>query len=81
MERRRRGLYRARICKFCESEASGGENGNGFKRTGVIAADVEVVFVGVAVIQDDGLEVVAAWWGECCVGGGVCVEGEGEGEG
>ena len=35
----------------------------------MIAANVEVIFVGVAVVEDDGFEVVAAWWGECCVGG------------
>ena len=35
----------------------------------MIAANVKVVFVGIAVVQDDGFEVVAAWRGECCVGG------------
>ena len=41
----------------------------GCKRTGVVAADVEVVFIGVAIVEDAGLEVVTTWWGDCCVGG------------
>ena len=35
----------------------------------MIAANVEVVFVSIAVVQDDGFKVVAAWRGDCCVGG------------
>ena len=54
-----------------------GEGGFFLKRTGVIAADVEVVFIGIAVVEDAGFEVVAGWWGGCRVSRG---EGEGEGE-
>ena len=38
----------------------------------MIGADVEAVFFGVALANDAGLEVVAAWWGDCgarCAGG------------
>lgn len=40
-----------------------------FERTGVIAADEEVVFVVMAAVERAGLEVVAAWWGDVRVGG------------
>ena len=34
----------------------------------MIGADVEIIFVGVAIVENAGLEVVAAWWGDGCVG-------------
>ena len=37
----------------------------------MIAADVETVFVGVAVAFDAGLEVVLGWWGDGVVSGYV----------
>ncbi len=37
----------------------------------MIGADVEAIFVWVAGAFDLGLEVVAAWRGDGCVGGGV----------
>ena len=66
-----------------ERKRKGKEKGIQSEQTGMIAADVEVTFVGVAIIVDDtGLEVVAAWRGDCCVAviGGIR-SGEGEGEG
>lgn len=49
----------------------------------MIAADVEVVFVGTAIPDHAGFEVVAAWWSEGCVGRrvGWSRRGDGEGEG
>ena len=46
-----------------------GKGGGAFERTGVIAADEEVVFVVMAAVERAGLEVVAAWWGDVRVGG------------
>ena len=40
-------------------------------RTGVIAANIEMVFIGVAIADYAGSEVVAAWWSEGCIGGRV----------
>ena len=57
--------------------------GGGSKQTGVIAADVEVVLVGIAIADHAGLEVVAARRGDGRVGrrvGGIRRRG-GEGEG
>ena len=34
----------------------------------MIAADVEIIFVGIAVVDYAGLEVVAAWSSESCIG-------------
>lgn len=41
----------------------------GCERTGVVAADVEVIFIGIAIAEDAGFEVVAGGWGDCRVGG------------
>lgn len=35
----------------------------------MIAADVEVIFVGIPGPDYAGFEVVAAWWSEGCIGG------------
>ena len=35
----------------------------------MIATNVEIILVGVAIVEDDGFEIIAAWWGKCCVGG------------
>ena len=47
----------------------------------MIAADVEIVFIGVGSVEDAGLEVVAARWGEGRVGGRVGGVGRSESEG
>ena len=46
----------------------------------MIAADVEAIFVGIASADYACFEVVAAWWGDGCVGGTGKVDGEGERE-
>ncbi len=33
----------------------------------MIAADIEVIFVSIAAVEDACLKVVAAWWGDSCV--------------
>lgn len=35
----------------------------------MVAADEEVVFVGIAIVENAGFEVVAGRWGDCRVGG------------
>lgn len=35
----------------------------------MIAADVEVILVGIADPDYAGFEIVAAWWSEGCIGG------------
>lgn len=47
----------------------------GAKRTGVVAADVEIVFVSIAIADYACLEVVTAWWSDGRIGG--CVGGTG----
>lgn len=44
----------------------------------MIAADVEIVFVGIAIADYACFKVVSAWWSDGRVGG--CVGGETEGE-
>lgn len=41
----------------------------GCERTGVVAADVEVVFIGITIAEDAGFEVVAGRGGDFRVGG------------
>ena len=43
--------------------------GDFLKRTGVIAANEQMVFFVMAAVEDAGLEVVAVWWGDVRVGG------------
>ena len=38
----------------------------------MIAADVEAIFVGIAIANYACLEVVTAWWSDGCIGGCVC---------
>ena len=33
----------------------------------MVAADVEIIFIGIAAVEDVRLKVVAAWWGDGCV--------------
>ena len=48
----------------------------------MIAADIEIVSIGIAIASHAGLEVVAAWWSEsrigCCIGGTGRGDSEGE---
>ena len=66
---------------LCVTGRRRGKGVGGFKRTGVIAADEEVVFVVMAAFEDTGLEVVAAWWGDVRVDGCGCGISRGESEG
>ncbi len=33
----------------------------------MVAADVEIIFIGIAAIEDARLKIVAAWWDDGCV--------------
>lgn len=61
-----------RVVEEADGVAGGGEWEEGCvaqTRPGMIAADVEVIFVGVSGPDYAGFEVVAAWWSEGCIGG------------